>query len=282
MSGRLFIIATPVGNLGDLTERAKQALQSADLVLVEDTRVTIKLINHLGLKKRLTSCHEYNEANRAQLLAEMAAKDATVALVSDAGTPLVSDPGYHIVQAALACGMQIVPIPGPSAFLLALVGSALPCDRFVFEGFLPDKQKTRRKKLESLKDERRTIVFYVAPHDLMDALELVHSLMGDRQACLARELTKLHEEFIRGTMTEIIRQVTERGVRGEYVLVIAGAEEPEPVELTDEELTAEIGERLKSGRGLKEVSQELAQELNKRRADIYKLGLKCRPDPNND
>ncbi len=280
LSGRLFIIATPVGNLGDLTGRAKEALESADLILVEDTRVTIKLINHLGLKKRLTSCHEHNEASRALLLADMAAKDANVAVVSDAGTPLVSDPGYQIVQAAIACGMQIVPIPGPSAFLLALVGSALPCDRFVFEGFLPDRQKTRRKKLEGLKDERRTIIFYVAPHDLMNALELVHSILGDRQACLARELTKLHEEFLRGTMSEIIGKVSERGVRGEYVLVIAGAEAPVEVELSDDELMSQIGERLKTGRGLKEVSQELALELNRRRADIYKLGLKCRDNTN--
>ncbi|MBX9877380.1 MAG: 16S rRNA (cytidine(1402)-2'-O)-methyltransferase [Candidatus Obscuribacterales bacterium] len=283
MSGRLFIIATPVGNLGDLTERAKQALASADLILVEDTRVTIKLINHLGLKKKLTSCHEYNEASRAKLMAEMASRDASVAVVSDAGTPLVSDPGYQIVQAAIECGMQVVPIPGPSAFLLALIGSALPCDRFVFEGFLPDRQKTRRKKLESMKDERRTLIFYVAPHDLVNALELVHSIMGDRQACLARELTKLHEEFIRGTMSEIISQVNERGVKGEYVLVIAGAEAPPEIELTEEELLSEIAERLKSGRGLKEVSQELAQELNRRRSDIYKLGLKCRDsDTEND
>lgn len=212
------------------------------------------------------------------MLAEMAAKDANVAVVSDAGTPLVSDPGYQIVQAALECGMQIVPIPGPSAFLLALVGSGLPTDRFVFEGFLPDRQKTRRKKLESLKDERRTIVFYVAPHDLLNAIELVHSILGDRQACLGRELTKLHEEFIRGNMSEIIRQVNDRGIKGEYVLVIAGAEPPPEVELTEEELLTEISERLKGGRGLKEVSQELAQELNLRRADIYKLGLKCREE----
>lgn len=283
MSGRLYIIATPVGNLGDLTERAKKALESADLILAEDTRVTIKLINYLGLKKKLTSCHEYNEAARARLLADMASKDGTVAVVSDAGTPLVSDPGYQIVQAAIASGMQVIPIPGPSAFLLALVGSALPCDRFVFEGFLPDRQKTRRKKLESMKDERRTIIFYVAPHDLMAALELVLLVLGDRQACLARELTKLHEEFVRGTMSEIIRHVAERGIKGEYVLVIAGAEPVPDIELSDEELMAEISERLKSGLGLKEVSQAMAEEFNRRKADIYRLGLKCREqNTNND
>ncbi len=273
MSARLFIIATPIGNLGDLTPRAKEALEESEVVLAEDTRVTIKLLNHFGIKKRQVSCHEFNEASRLALLQEMAASGAAVALVSDAGTPLVSDPGHQIVTQAIECGMQVIPIPGPSAFLLALVGSGLPCDRFVFEGFLPDRAKDRTKRLEDLKDEERTLVFYIAPHDLSKTIEAILSVFGDRKACLAREITKKFEEFIRGDLSDILDKAKTSSLKGEFVLVINGAP-PKAVEKADEStVIAELSQRLKNGDHLKEASVALAREFNWNQKEIYKLGI---------
>lgn len=272
MAGKLYIVATPIGNLGDIPPRTAVALCEADLILAEDTRVTLKLLNHLGLRKRLLSCHEYNEEKRTDVLAEAAAENQSVALLSDAGTPLVSDPGFRIVAVAIALQMQIVPLPGPSAFLLALVGSGLPCERFIFEGFLSDRTSIARERLEQLKDERRTLVFYVAPHKLKKTMQNIAEVFGDRPACLARELTKLHEEFIRGHLFELIDRLRVWEPRGECVLVVGG--NTQPVERpSDEEILKSIKDQMRSGKKLKEIAATVATAFRLRKSQVYKLAL---------
>lgn len=272
MTGKLLIIATPIGNLGDISPRIKQVLSECDFILVEDTRVSIKLLSHLGLRKRLISCHDHNEEQRSQLLEEAAAKGKTVALMSDAGTPLISDPGYLIVKKAISINMEVIPLPGPSAFTLALIGSGLPCDRFCFEGFLPDKPSAMEERLRLLKDEPRTLIFYISPHKLEKTLVLMASVFGRRAACLARELTKLHEEFIRDDLLALRDRISAQPVKGECVLVLEGASE-EKVAASDEEVRQAVIAELKSGGRAKEVSQLLAQRLGRKKADIYRIAV---------
>ena len=274
MSGRLFIVATPIGNLSDVSLRTREAIDSADLVLAEDTRVTIKLLNHLGLKKRMISCHEFNEAGRLSLIVEANKLNQTIALISDAGTPLISDPGYQIVREAIALDMTIVPLPGPSAFLLALVGSGLPCERFVFEGFLPDKPAHQKSRLEELKNEERTIVFYMSPHKLVKQMELMRFIFADRQACIAREITKLHEEFVRGSLATLIQKFSTQEIRGEFVLVVGGRPPNEVNEAVNiDQVRAAIRSELDSGRSVKDISPLLAEQFGMKKSDLYRLAL---------
>lgn len=276
MAGTLYIVATPIGNLSDLSERVKEVLRSADLLLVEDTRVSAKLLNHLQIKKQLVSCHAHNERERLAVLSDAAEKNLTVALLSDAGTPLISDPGDQLVAKAVELGFTIVPIAGPSAFLLALVGSGLPCDRFSFEGFLPDKPKDVRDFLLGLMKERRTLVFYISPHKLERTLTEACSLMGTRKACLARELTKIHEEFLRGTLDEITEKVGLSQPRGEYVLVIEGdrtdvSEGADEVSLSTKEYEEYVRLRLAQGDRPSDVAQDAAKLFKRKRSDVYRL-----------
>lgn len=266
------MVSTPIGNLGDITERVKVALTESSLVLAEDTRVTQKLLFRFESKARLMSCHEHNEESRARLLEDAAREDRTVALVSDAGTPLVSDPGYQIVRRAIELGMRVVPIPGPSAALAALVGSGLPSDRFAFEGFLPDKAGDRRKRLEHCRSDDKTLIFFVAPSQLESILSEMQSVFGDRQACIARELTKMYEEFVRGTLSELKAHIARQGIRGEYVLVVAGAAE-QARETDEATIRARLQELLAGGGRLKEIASLLARETTWASSDIYKLGL---------
>jgi len=273
LSGRLFVIATPIGNLNDLTDRAKEVLHECDCIFAEDTRVSVKLLNHLGLKKPLISCHEFNESKRSSKLEELSAQGASVAVVSDAGTPLVSDPGYRLLQKAIELGMQVIPIPGPSAFLLALVASGLPCERFAFEGFLPQKKSDRKRHLQKLQSEERTMIFYVPPHDQSEMFQEMLLVMGDRQVCLAREITKLHEEFWRGGLAELCAVVEKNKFRGECVLVIQGAPPVQATKAAAAEVTAELDKRLAQGQRLKEASAELAQLFGWSKSDVYRLGI---------
>jgi 16S rRNA (cytidine1402-2'-O)-methyltransferase len=275
LAGTLYIVATPIGNLSDLSERVKDALISADLLLVEDTRVSAKLLNHLQIKKQMISCHAHNERERLAVLTDAAQKNLTVALLSDAGTPLISDPGDQLVAKAVELGFTIVPISGPSAFLLALVGSGLPCDRFSFEGFLPDKPKDVRDFLISLVKEPRTLVFYVSPHKLERTLAEACLLMGSRKACLARELTKIHEEFLRGTLADIKEQVGRSQPRGEYVLVIEGdrpgSSGEEDASLSAKEYEEYVRLRLEQGDRPSDVAQDAAKLFKRKRSDVYRL-----------
>jgi 16S rRNA (cytidine1402-2'-O)-methyltransferase len=265
-----------VGNLGDISPRVEASLRECDYILAEDTRVSIKILNHLKIKKRMLSCHEFNEGARLSLISEASKSNQTVALLSDAGTPLISDPGYEIVRQAIGCGIDVVPIPGPSAFLLALVGSGLPCNRFVFEGFLPDKPGAAKQRLLDLSTDTRTIVFYVAPHKLKKTLSLVKAVLQDRQACLARELTKMYEQFLRGTISELEELASKKEILGECVLVVAGSGlQASTTEIPAETIEEAITTMLSQGVGVKEISTRCAKQFGLKRSQAYQLALTC-------
>jgi 16S rRNA (cytidine1402-2'-O)-methyltransferase len=223
----LYLVATPIGNLEDITLRALRVLKEVDLIACEDTRQTLKLLNHYGIQTRLVSYHEHNEMTKAAELVVDLEGGAKIALVTDAGMPGISDPGFRLIALAIRHHVPVVPIPGASAFLAALVASGLPTDSFRFSGFLPSKSGQRRKLLESVKDSPRTQVFYEAPHRLLDTLADASEILGnDRHVVVAREVTKIHEEFLRGRVGEILKELKARGdVRGEITLLIAEAEE---------------------------------------------------------
>ena len=281
MSGKLFIIGTPIGNLEDISMRAISALRECDLILAEDTRVSIKLLNHFDIKKKMLSCHKFNENERLGLLEEARDNDSSLALISDAGMPLVSDPGHPLVQSAIALGMTIVPIAGPSAFLLALVGSGMPLDAFVFEGFLPDRSAEIEKKLRRLSREERTMVFYVSPHKLERTLAAVHSQLGLRKVCLARELTKFYEEFDRGTSESLLAKYSQAEVRGECVLVVEGYKSGDVEDMSDwlevEEKRLKVltfvSDLTSAGLKLSKACALAAEEFALVKADIYKAAL---------
>lgn len=280
MSGKLFIIGTPIGNLDDISKRVSDALRETDLIFVEDTRVTIKLLNHLGINKPMLSCHKHNEHERLSTLEKVAQDGRCAALVSDAGMPLISDPGSPLIERAIELGMLVVPIAGPSAFVLALVASGLPLDAFVFEGFLPDPGAALKEKLAELAGESRTMVFYVSPHKIERTLSQMWEQLGKRKACLARELTKLHEEFIRGDLETLATRYKDKDaeVRGEMVLVLAGAEKASQTDyrdwLTDKDKHREIMEHvshnLKAGLKLSKAAGLAAEFFDLPKSDIYK------------
>ncbi|MBI3644946.1 MAG: 16S rRNA (cytidine(1402)-2'-O)-methyltransferase [Acidobacteriales bacterium] len=226
----LYLVATPIGNLEDITLRALRVLKEVDLIACEDTRQTQKLLSHYGIQTRTVSYHEHNEMTKAAELVVDLESGAKIALVTDAGMPGISDPGFRLIALAIRHHVPVVPIPGASAFLAALVASGLPTDSFRFSGFLPAKSGQRRKLIESVKDSPRTQVFYEAPHRLLETLADVCEVLGnDRHVVVAREVTKLHEEFLRGRASEVLEQLKARGeVRGEVTLLIAKAESREP------------------------------------------------------
>jgi 16S rRNA (cytidine1402-2'-O)-methyltransferase len=227
MPGLLYLVATPIGNLEDITFRAVRALKEADLIACEDTRQTRKLLDHYGIHKPAISYHEHNETERAAELAERLCAGAVVALVSDAGMPLVSDPGYRLVRAAIDAGVPVQTVPGPSAALTALAASGLPADAFHFAGFLPRKTGQRAKALEALAYEQATLIFYEAPHRILDTLQAVEETLGPRRVVVAREMTKVHEEFLRGTAAEVRAQLAERpSIKGEITLLVGKAASP--------------------------------------------------------
>ncbi len=255
-----------------MTFRAVRILQGVDAIAAEDTRHTGKLLHHFQITTPQVSYHEHNRITRTGELVERLQNGQAIALVSDAGMPGISDPGYELVKACVSAGLTVVPIPGCSAVVAALIASGLPSDRFVFEGFLPAKPKDRRAHLERLKSESRTLVFYEAPHRLRQTLEDLGILGSDRAIVLARELTKLHEEFWRGTIAEAIDQYRDRDPMGEFTLVLAGAE-LNPLVLSDDALKAELQALLSQGISRSEASRQLAQQTALPRRQIYQLAL---------
>jgi 16S rRNA (cytidine1402-2'-O)-methyltransferase len=228
----LFLVPTPIGNLKDITLRALEVLKTVDVILAEDTRTSGILLKHLEISRPLQSYHIFNEHKAVEKLVERMRKGEIFALISDAGTPAISDPGFLLVREVLAAGLEVQCLPGPTAFVPALVNSGLPNDRFVFEGFLPHK-KGRKTRIDSLEDESRTIIFYESPHRLIKTLEQLAEVFGpDRQACVSRELTKLHEENVRGSIAELINYYQNNPLKGEIVLVVAG--KPEKRETREE------------------------------------------------
>jgi 16S rRNA (cytidine1402-2'-O)-methyltransferase len=268
--GKLFVVATPIGNLDDLTPRAREVLASADVIAAEDTRHTRGLLSRIGVEARLIAYHEHNERERVAELLERLSSGATVALVSDAGTPLISDPGWRLVHAARAHGIDVVPVPGPSAAIAALCAAGLPTDRFAFEGFLPRADGPRAARLRELSSERRTLVFYEAVHRLGDTLAaLVEHFGADREAVLARELTKIHEQIRSGTLGELAASLgTDVPLLGEFVIVVAGnPSDVSPDTARAREIYATLASELDPSKALQLTSALTGISRN----DLYKL-----------
>ena len=279
MPGTLYIVATPIGNLEDITQRALRVLREADLVACEDTRRTRVLLNHFGIKTKTISYHEHNERERAAEICKLLAAGKNVALVSDAGTPLINDPGFRVVNAAIEQELPVVPIPGPTAFVSALVASGLPSDEFYFAGFLPARANARRAKLEELSAIPATLIFYEAPHRIGISLRAALDTLGNRDAAVARELTKIHEEIARGSLSTLAQHFNaDARARGEMVLIISGARiiggaikstgETHPLPQT---LVERVSELESEGLDSKAALKKAARELGVKRAEAYRL-----------
>ena len=275
-AGRLVLVGTPIGNLGDLSPRAVEALRDADLVVCEDTRHTGRLLQAAGVTARkLLAAHDHNEASQIGTVLERLRAGETVAIVTDAGMPGISDPGERMVRAAADAGTEIVVVPGPSAAVAGLVLSGLPTGRFVFEGFLPRTGSTRAERLEALADERRTIVLYEAPHRVARTLADLAAVMGrERRVALARELTKLHEEVWRGTLDAAIAHVADVPPRGEHVLVVDGAPPAEPA--SDAELSTAVARLLAEGVSTRDAVAEVASSFDVSKRRVYALATASR------
>jgi 16S rRNA (cytidine1402-2'-O)-methyltransferase len=274
-TGILYVVATPIGNLGDMTRRAVETLAAVDAVAAEDTRHTGRLLSELGLRKPLVSLHEHNEAQRTESLIPRLLAGEHIALVSDAGTPLISDPGYRLVQAARGAGVRIVPIPGPSASIAALSASGLPTDRFVFEGFLPAKSGPRRARIAALAREPRTLVFYESAHRVLAMLrDLAQGLEPDRPAVIARELTKLHEELRAGRLEELLEALESapERQRGEFVILVQGCPEPSDA-LRDDARARELLGILLDELSVKQSARLAARILGGSRNELYGLAV---------
>lgn len=265
--GRLYAVATPIGNLADITLRALRVLGEVDVIAAEDTRTTRKLLAHHGIRTPLVSYHEHNEAVRTPELLERMKEGDAVALVSEAGTPSISDPGHRLIREAIAAGLAVEPVPGPSAILAAIVVAGLPTETFVFEGFLPRRSTERRRRLESLNGEPRTLVFFEAPHRLDNALADLLEVLGDRRAALCRELTKLHEEVRRGTLSELVESARRRPVKGEIVLVVEGTAREATVDM--DSAVGEVLDRVRSGGTVRETTRAVATERGVPRRALY-------------
>lgn len=271
MARTLYIVATPIGNLEDITLRALRILKETDLIAAEDTRHTKNLLSHYGIDRPLTSYHEHNEKTKARDLVARLERGENVALVSDAGTPTLSDPGYRLVREAIKAGVNVVPVPGPSALTAALSVSGLATDRFIFEGFLPAKKGDRKNRLKELREETRTMVFYEAPHRLRESLAYLLEILGDREVALAREISKIYEEFIRGRLSEVGAHLERHDPRGEITLVVGGAEKkPAPAE---DLLRAEIRKLGKKGMRVKEIAEVLGEKFSYSKREVYRLAL---------
>jgi 16S rRNA (cytidine1402-2'-O)-methyltransferase len=272
-SGILYIVGTPIGNLEDMTFRAVRILQAVDVIAAEDTRHTGKLLHHFQITTPQTSYHEHNQQRRIPELIEQLHQGKAIALVTDAGMPGISDPGYELVKACVEGGITVVPIPGPSAAITALSAAGLPTDKFVFEGFLPAKGQERKQRLEAIASESRTLILYEAPHRLRQSLQDLAAVLGEnRQIVLARELTKLHEEFWRGSIGDAIAHYTSREPQGEFTLLIAGVSLEKP-QLSEATLKTELQNLLDQGLSRSEASRQLAQLTSLSRRHIYQLAL---------
>ncbi|MGH7771886.1 MAG: 16S rRNA (cytidine(1402)-2'-O)-methyltransferase [Candidatus Binatia bacterium] len=274
MFGTLYIVATPIGNLEDITLRALRILKEVDLIAAEDTRHTKTLLSTYNIRTSLTSYHDHNEKTKAHALVARLKQGENVALVSDAGTPTLSDPGFRLVQEAIQQGISVVPVPGPSALTAVLSVSGLPTDHFVFEGFLPPKKKERREKLSRLLEETRTLVFFEAPHRLKESLEDLLEILGDREVTVGREVTKLYEEFLHGRLSELSARVESREMRGEITLVVRGAEKDRDRDGDREDvLLVEIERLQKKGFRVKEIAEVLGEKFSCSKREIYRLVL---------
>jgi 16S rRNA (cytidine1402-2'-O)-methyltransferase len=272
-AGTVYVVGTPIGNLEDMTFRAVEVLRKVDTIAAEDTRHTGKLLQHFQITTPQVSYHDHNRTSRLPDLLQRLQRGETIALVTDAGVPGISDPGYELVKACADEGISVVPIPGASAVITALSAAGLSTDRFVFEGFLPAKGQERRERLEAVCTEPRTLVFYESPHRLRSTLQDLTEIFGaDRSIVLARELTKLHEQFWRGTLAEAVAYHRTREPQGEFTLVIAGYEANQPI-LSESALKAELEQLLNQGLSRSQASRQLAHRTSLPRRQIYQLAL---------
>lgn len=274
MAGILYLVPTPIGNLGDISLRARQTLENADFIAAEDTRVSLKLLNHLEIKKPLVSYYEHNKTFKGSRIVERILAGETCALVSDAGSPAISDPGEDLVKECAAAGITVCAIPGPCAAITALSISGQATGRFCFEGFLSMSKKSRREHLDSLRAEKRTMIFYEAPHKLMNTLEDMVEVFGaERPVSFCRELTKLHEEVLRTTLGQAIVHFTETPPKGEFVLVVAGAPEEAKEIPTATDAAARVNELIAGGLSRKDSIKQTAQELGLPKNAVYAAAL---------
>lgn len=275
MAGTLYLVATPIGNLGDFSPRGVETLQAADFIAAEDTRVSVKLLNHFGVKKPLVSYHEHNRAAAGQAILARLLAGESCALVTDAGTPAISDPGEGLVRLCGENGVTVEAIPGCCAAICALAVSGLPTGRFTFEGFLSANKKERRTALLKLKNEERTMVFHEAPHKLRATLADMAEILGDRPAALCRELTKLHEETLRTTLLQAVELYREKEPRGEYVLVVAGAQPTEEPAVSLEEGVRQVQRLREAGIKMKEAVRTVSAQTELNKNDLYEAVLKA-------
>jgi len=273
MAGTLYLVGTPIGNLGDISPRCRQVLSDVDFIAAEDTRVSIKILNHLEIKKQLVSYYEHNQAESGPKIVQRLMCGEDCALVTDAGMPAISDPGEGLVDLCVKSGVRVVCIPGPCAAVSALALSGLPTGRFTFEGFLSANKKQRAEQLDELKAEKRTMIFYEAPHKLKTTLKDMLGVFGDRELSISRELTKLHEETIRTTLAAACEYYSENEPKGEFVLVVRGAEETEHVISMDEAL--ELVRSLQGeGKSLKDAVKRVASDHGLSKNELYDMAIK--------
>ena len=270
MSGNLYLVATPIGNLEDITLRAINTLKEVDLIAAEDTRHTLKLLNHLNINKTLISYYKETEKIKSEILIEKLLEGKNIALVSDAGTPAISDPGEEIVKKAIANGINIIPIPGACAFINAIICSGFTTKEFIFVGFLSKNTKDKKEKLKELKNENKTLIFYESPHKIKSTLEDIAEILGNREIVIARELTKIHEEFIRGKVLDILEEQQE--MRGEFVILVKGTEKKEEEKEFLNSLTLEEHYKYYSNKNLdkKEIIKKIAKDRHTNKNEIYK------------
>ncbi len=274
MAGTLYLVPTPIGNLGDISIRCRQTLESVDFIAAEDTRVSMKLLNHLGIKKSLVSYFEHNKAQKGEWIVSRILAGENCALVSDAGSPAISDPGEDLVKQCAEAGITVCAIPGPCAVITALSISGQSTGRFCFEGFLSTAKKSRKAHLDSLVNETRTMVFYEAPHKLLATLtDMAEVFGGDRAISLSRELTKLHEEVIRTTLAGAVEKYTVQPPKGEFVLVVAGAPQQEAVSATPEDAAARVRALMDTGLSRKDAVKQTAAELSLPKNVVYDAAL---------
>ena len=274
MAGTLYLVPTPIGNLGDISRRMADTLAEVDFIAAEDTRVSLKLLNHLDIRKPLVSYHRHNTETAGPAVLQRILAGENCALVTDAGTPAISDPGEELVALCAAQGVTVISIPGPCAMVTALAASGLPTGRFTFEGFLPVNKKNRRVQLESLKNEQRTMIFYEAPHKLTGTLDDLLAAFGpERRIALCRELSKLHEEVIRTTLSGAVAHYAEREPKGEFVLILEGAAAVEPEAASPEDALERVEALREEGRSLKEAVKLAAEEFSLPKNKLYDFAL---------
>ena len=274
-NGTLYLVATPIGNLEDITLRALNTLKEVDIVLAEDTRKTLKLLNHFEISKKLISFYRHNEGVKLDFVLNLLKEGKNLAVVSDAGTPGVSDPGEDLVRACIENNIKVIPIPGACALIQGLIGSGFDTTRFVFEGFLPVNKRGRKERLEELKSERRTMIFYEAPHKLKYTLEDMKSYFGgERKIVLARELTKIYEEFMRFSIDEAVSYFEENDIKGEFVVLVEGCKEEVVEEYAKESVKELMKKYMDSGMAKKEAMKLVAKDKGMKKTDVYKELLK--------